>query len=172
MPITNLTFVTADGSGECKSKFLYFGSGYIAEEFILFLRSRWTVNKLENRVDVYTGTEVRCFQVIDDSDEMATFINTSIAIKDYTDQKYVYRVSIINKSSKITKVSDMFSNKKVADELANVFNTHSDAYYATVDSILVIQSKEDLDTLEKFIIKNSGHMISNIFAFTNSTNSI
>ena len=73
-----------------------------------------------------------------------------IACKNYDGKAIIYKITITSPEGSLV-ITDTFINKKVAEDLANLFNQNSDYHKCSVEAIMVITEQEDLNSLKKFL---------------------
>ena len=135
---------------------IYFANDDLIEDMITWLQARYRFfNELATEASKKAGMTNWMFEC-GPNHAFAMLSKVPIACKDYNSQAVIYKVDGSSPDAK-NVFSDTFINKKVAEDLANLFNQNSDYHRCSVKEIMVINDQDALNSLKKFL--SSGDIV-------------
>lgn len=135
---------------------IYFANDELIEDMIAWLQARYRFfYEIDSEASKKFGIINWLFEC-GPNHAFAMLSNVPIACKDYNSQAVIYKVDGSSPDAK-NVFSDTFVNKKVAEDLANLFNQNSDYHRCSVKEVMVINDQDALNSLKKFL--SSGDIV-------------
>ena len=134
---------------------IYFANDELALDMIKFLQNRFHfINEYNNEKAKEAG--MRNWMVYYGTNKTPCMITLApIACRDYKNQPIIYKIAIRESfKPESIKITDMFTDRTVAERITNLFNANSDGHTASVEEIMVINSEESLEGLKKFLVSD------------------
>lgn len=135
---------------------IYFANDTLINDMITWLKARYRFfDEVATECSEKAGMKNWLFEC-GPNHAFAMLSKVPIACKDYNSQAVIYKVDGSSPDAK-NVFSDTFVNKKVAEDLANLFNQNSDYHRCSVKEIMVINNQDALNSLKKFL--SSGDIV-------------
>lgn len=135
---------------------IYFANDTLINDMITWLKARYRFfYEVATESSEKAGMKNWLFEC-GPNHAFAMLSKVPIACKDYNSQAIIYKVDGSSPDAK-NVFSDTFVNKKVAEDLANLFNQNSDYHRCSVKEIMVINDQDALNSLKKFL--SSGDIV-------------
>ena len=135
---------------------IYFANDTLINDMITWLKARYRFfDEVATESSEKAGMKNWLFEC-GPNHAFAMLSKTPIACKNYDGQAIIYKITITNPEGGLV-LTDTFINKKVAEDLANLFNQNSDYHRCSVEEIMVINDQEALNSLKKFL--SSGDIV-------------
>lgn len=135
---------------------IYFANDTLINDMITWLKARYRFfDEVATEGSEKAGMKNWLFEC-GPNHAFAMLSKVPIACKDYSSQAVIYKVDGSSPDAK-NVFSDTFVNKKVAEDLANLFNQNSDYHRCSVKEIMVINDQDALNSLKKFL--SSGDIV-------------
>ena len=148
-----LTAQTAIGTN---CNMILFANEKIAMDMIEFLRNRFDYfSNLNNSKATAAGMKTWTLSYNNSQGKVHGMLALAdIACKNYKDQNVIYRLEVKEIYSGDTKLTDMYTDKSVAEKISNLINTQSDALHASIDEVMIINDDSSLSVLKNFLVSN------------------
>lgn len=135
---------------------IYFANDTLINDMITWLKARYRFfDEVATESSEKAGMKNWLFEC-GPNHAFAMLSKVPIACKDYNSQAVIYKVDGSSSDAK-NVFTDTFVNKKVAEDLANLFNQNSDYHRCSVKEIMVINDQDALNSLKKFL--SSGDIV-------------
>lgn len=135
---------------------IYFANDTLINDMITWLKARYRFfDEVATESSEKVGMKNWLFEC-GPNHAFAMLSKVPIACKDYNSQAVIYKVDGSSPDAK-NVFSDTFVNKKVAEDLANIFNQNSDYHRCSVKEIMLINDQDTLNSLKKFL--SSGDIV-------------
>ena len=135
---------------------IYFANDTLINDMITWLKARYRFfDEVATESSEKAGMKNWLFEC-GPNHAFAMLSKVPIACKDYNNQAVIYKVDGSSPDAK-NVFSDTFVNKKVAEDLANLFNQNSDYHRCSVKEIMVINDQDALNSLKIFL--SSGDIV-------------
>ena len=129
---------------------IYFANDTLINDMITWLKARYRFfDEVATESSEKAGMKNWLFEC-GPNHAFAMLSKVPIACKDYNSQAVIYKVDGSSPDAK-NVFTDTFVNKKVAEDLANLFNQNSDYHRCSVKEIMVINDQDALNSLKKFL---------------------
>lgn len=135
---------------------IYFANDTLINDMITWLKARYRFfDEVATESSKKAGIKNWLFEC-GPNHAFAMLSKVPIACKDYNSQAVIYKVDGSSPDAK-NVFTDTFVNKKVAEDLANLFNQNSDYHRCSVKEIMIINDQDTLNSLKKFL--SSGDIV-------------
>lgn len=135
---------------------IYFANDTLINDMITWLKARYRFfDEVATESSEKAGMKNWLFEC-GPNHAFAMLSKVPIACKDYNSQAVIYKVDGSSPDAK-NVFTDTFVNKKVAEDLVNLFNQNSDYHRCSVKEIMVINDQDALNSLKKFL--SSGDIV-------------
>lgn len=152
--VKSLCLTRQPATGGTQSSLIYFANDDLIDKMMEWIKSRYQVlDMVSDKLDkngimqwmFYYGTnKIPCI-----------LFSIPIACKGYIDQSIIYRVNFTNKRDNKSDTSDLYTDKAIAEGIANIINTNSDIIECSINDVMVINSEESLHGLQKFLVSSN-----------------
>lgn len=131
---------------------IFFANRDLVDDFMEWVKSRYTfINEYHNEKAEAVG--MKNFMFYYTSNPFMLSI-APIACKDYKGQSILYKVIFKDNTDKLLG-TDMYTDKTVAESIANTINNNSDAIICNIEDCVVVDTKESLEGFKKFLITSN-----------------
>ena len=145
---SNIAMSTSDGT-------IYFASKDLVDDFIEWVKSRYNfINEYHNEKAEAKGSKNIMFYYTSSPFMLSV---EKLACKDYKDQSVIYKIYYKDRAAGTYQTAgiDLYPDKSIAESIANTINNNSEAIYCEVTDCVVIESKNSLEILKRFLVNSN-----------------